>query len=363
MIAFFDARAGYLAHRSAIDAAIQRVLASGQLILGPEVEAFEREFAAFVGARHAIGVASGTDALTLALRALGIGPGDEVITVANAGVPPVAAIRAAGATPRFVDVLPGSLLIDPDAVARTLTARTRALVPVHLYGRPAPLDALLDIAQRQGVAIVEDCAHAHGARHRSRHVGTLGSIGCFSFYPTKNLGALGDAGMCVTDDSELAVRLRMERMYGFRNDEHAHCEGLNSRLDELQAAVLRVKLAHLDGALAARRRLADAYTDGLRSAPFRLPECEPPDEHAYHLYVIQTPARDAVQARLAQAAIVSRIHYPLPVHQMAAYRSHSPPPGALPVTERAAREVLSLPLFPELAAEDLERIVRVLAPG
>jgi hypothetical protein len=237
MIPVFDFRPGYERHRAEFDAAIARVLASGQLILGPEVRAFEEEFAGYVDAALGVGVASGTDALVLALRALGIGPGDEVITVANAGVPPVAAIRAAGATPRFVDVHPDTLLLDPGGLERACSERTRCILPVHLYGHPVEMDAILDFARSRGLRVVEDCAQAHGARHRGKPVGGFGEIGCFSFYPTKNLGAFGDAGMCVTDDPKLAESLRMLRMYGFRDDRHAHREGLNSRLDELQAAI------------------------------------------------------------------------------------------------------------------------------
>jgi len=361
MIPFFDARAGYLALQPALDAAVQRVLRSGILILGPEVAAFEQEFAAFVGAPHAVGVASGTDAITLALRALGVGPGDEVVTVANAGVPTVAAIRAALATPRFVDVQPGSLLMDPGRLPAVVNAHTRCIVPVHLYGQVAALEPIRAFARHHGLTVVEDCAHAHGARLHGQHVGTLGDVGCFSFYPTKNLGAFGDGGMCVTNRPEIAERLRMLRTYGFHGgDEHARVEGVNSRLDELQAAMLRVKLAQLPAALAARRRLARVYDAGLSAAYRRLPPETAGAEYAPHLYVIQSSERSRIVERLRQAEVGWRIHYPVPVHTMAAYAFLGYQAGDLPMTERAADTVLSLPLYPELSEAAVHQVIAVL---
>ena len=257
MIPFFDYRPHYQALRREIDEAVRRVIDSGRLILGPEVDAFEGEFASYVGTAGAVGVNSGTDALILALRALEVGPGDEVLTVANAGVPPVAAIRAVGALPRFVDVSPASLLLDPARLEQARTKRTRCVIPVHLYGRPAAMKQILEFASHHDLAVIEDCAQAHGARIDERHVGTFGSIGCFSFYPTKNLGAFGDGGAIVSNDPALLGRVRALRFYGFDAARSAQHEGVNSRLDELQAAILRVKLTHLEEDLASRRDLAE----------------------------------------------------------------------------------------------------------
>jgi len=329
-------------------------------VLGPEVAAFEREFAEYVGSPHAVGVGSGTDALVLAFKALEIGPGDEVITVANAGVPPVAAIRASGATPRFVDVQANSHVMDPDLLGAAITGRTRAILPVHLYGQPADLDAISRCASDRGLSLVEDCAQAHGARYRGAHVGGRGSFGCFSFYPTKNLGALGDGGMVVTGDAGRAEQLGMLRMYGYRDDRHAHCEGLMSRLDELQAAVLRVGLSHLDESLAARRALAQQYQEGLADCGYGVPHEMEGTTHAHHLFVIETPERARVTDALKRAGIGFAIHYPEPVHRMEAYGFLGYGPGDLPVSEASATRVLSLPLYPGLARDDVERVIEVL---
>jgi len=342
----FDPRPGNERHRAEIEAALRRVLDSGRLVLGPEVEAFEREFSAWVGAAHGVGVNSGTDAITLALRAVDVGAGDEVLTVANAGAPPVAAIRAAGAVPRFVDVDPATLLVDPAALAAAIGPRVRAVVPVHLYGQPAPLAAILEPARRAGIPVIEDCAQAHGARLDGRHVGAWGAVGCFSFYPTKNLGALGDGGLCVTDDPDLAARIRRLRMYGFDNDRSSIEEGVNSRLDELQAALLRVKLRGLDELLDERRRIAAGYRRALAgvSGVAPLDEC-PGVEHAMHLFVVRCAERAAVAARLDAAGVGWGVHYPVAAHLMPAYRRLGGGEGSLPVTEAACAEVLSLPLY------------------
>jgi dTDP-4-amino-4,6-dideoxygalactose transaminase len=362
-IAHFDHRPAYLELQAQIDEALGRVLLSRSLILGPEVRDFEREFAAYVGVPSAVGVASGTDALALALRALEVGPGDEVLTVANAGVPPVSAIRSVGAVPRFVDVDPETLLLDPARLEEAVTSRTRCVLPVHLYGQPAALDAILEVAGKHDLRVVEDCAQAHGARYGGRHVGGFGDVGCFSFYPTKNLGAFGDGGLCVTGDPAIEERLRMLRTYGFRGDRHAHCEGWNSRLDEVQAAVLRVKLRHLDEAIAARREIAARYREGLADCPVRIPGSTPRAEHAYHLFVVQSSERPRLIEALEQAGIGYGIHYPEPVHLMEAYAFLGCARGELPVSERASRTVLSLPLYPGLGAEAVERVVQTLRSG
>lgn len=361
MIPFFDYRPEYRRLRTDLDQAIARVLASGRLILGPEVEAFEREMAELAGAAHGVGVASGTDAIVLALRVLGVGAGDEVITVANAGAPPVAAIRAAGATPRFVDVEPGTLLMDPGALEAAIGERARAILPVHLYGQPAPLDEILAIAGRCGLPVVEDCAQAHGATYRGRPVGGQGRIGCFSFYPTKNLGAYGDGGMCVTGDAALAESLREQRMYGFRGDRESHVEGLNSRLDELQAAVLRVKLRSLAATNEERRHLAARYARGLAETAWRPVESAPGRGHVWHLHVVRGPGRERAMGALEAAGIGCGVHYPVAAHLMEAWRASGPGPGALPVTERACAQVLSLPLWPGLGERAVDEVVRALA--
>jgi len=358
MIPYFDYRPAYRRIKPEIDAALQRVLDSGRLILGPEVEAFEHEFAAFLGAPGAVGVNSGTDALILVLRALGLGAGDEVITTANCGVPPVAAIRAAGAQPRFVDVRPDTLLIDPGGLEQARSPRTRAVLAVHLYGQPADLDPLREFARRHGLSLVEDCAQAHGATYRGATVGTLGDAGCFSFYPTKNLGAYGDGGAVVSPDLDLLERVRRLRMYGFGSDRHAYVEGLNSRLDEMQAAILRVKLAHLAEDNAERRRLAERYLNRLRGAAgLRLPQTVANREHVYHLFVVQATDRAGLIEGLERDAVGYGIHYPEPVHLMQAYGFLGLGRGALPVSEQASRRVLSLPLYPGLETTAQDRVV------
>jgi dTDP-4-amino-4,6-dideoxygalactose transaminase len=351
----FDYRRELARYRAEVDDAVRRVLDSGILILGPEVAAFEREMARWLDVREAVGVNSGTDALAVALRALGIGQGDEVITVAAAGTPPISAIRQVGAVPRFVDVEPHSVLMDVPMLDRVRTPRTRCVIPIHLYGRMVPMEPVLSFAAAHGLRVVEDCAQAHGATWRGRAAGTFGDVGCFSFYPTKNLGAFGDGGIAVTNDADLAARMRAIRMYGFRGDRHAHVEGVNTRLDELQAAILRVKLAHLDRAVADRRELAARYRAGLAGAALELPPEDDEAIHAYHLFVVQTDARDRVTAELGRAGVGYGIHYPEPVHRMEAYVPLATPP--LPVTERAARRVLSLPLYPGLTAAEIDRVV------
>ena len=326
-----------------LNAAVQRVLMSGWYILGPELEAFEAELAAYHGKRHAVGVASGTDAIELALRALGIGQGDEVVTVSHTAVPTVCAIERAGATPVLVEVDPVTYTMDPVAAAQAITSRTRALLPVHLYGHPADMTALSELAARHGLAVLEDCAQAHGARWQGRLAGTMGDLGALSFYPTKNLGACGDAGAVLTDDAALAERLRRLRNYGQRQRYHHVEPGQNSRLDELQAAILRAKLGHLDEHNAVRRQLAGEYTDRLTGVV--TPASRPEADHVYHLYVVRHPDRDALRSALTAAGIQTLVHYPIPVHLQPAYARLGRGSGSLPTTERLAREVISLPLF------------------
>jgi len=371
MIPLFDPRPLHARLGPELDAAIARVVASGRFVLGPEVEAFEREFAARLGIRAAVGVGSGTDALILALRAVGVGSGDEVITVGNAGFPTVAAIRAIGARAVLVDVDARTLLLDPARLEAARTPATRAIVPVHLYGQCADMAAIGAFADLHALAVVEDAAQAHGATCGGRPAGTFGRIGCFSFYPTKNLGALGDGGAAVTGDPALEERLRRLRTYGWLDDRaHPGLEGVNSRLDELQAAVLRVKLAHLDDALAERRALAERYTAALggsersdgsaRSNPF-LPVEAPGRRHAWHLYVVRPRDRARATAALDRAGIGWGVHYPTAVHENPAYAAGVRVAGDLRVTERACRTVLSLPLWPGLGAEQADAVAGALA--
>lgn len=358
-IPFNDLRRQYQARQAEFDAAVHRVLASGWYILGEEVAAFETEFAAYCGVAHAIGVANGTQAITLALQAVGVGPGDEVITVANAGIPGVVAILATGARPVFADVDPMTANLDPAAAEVVITPRTRAILPVHLYGRPAALDDLLTLAKRHHLKLVEDCAQAHGATIRGRKVGSFGHAAAFSFYPTKNLGAMGDGGAVVTDDPEVADRLRRLRVYGWRQQYYSEIAGgTNSRLDELQAALLRVKLRYLEIDNARRRALAAHYTAGLANTELTLPDDGAPDTpHVYHLYVVQSRERDQLRTLLQAAGIGTAIHYPLPAHLQPPYRELGGGPGSLPVTERLAQTVLSLPIFPELTDQEVEQVI------
>jgi len=351
-------RAQVAAHRAEIDAAIARVLEAGRYILGDETRAFEREFAEYVGVAHGVGVGSGTEALHLALRACDIGPGDEVITVAHTAVATVAAIDMTGATPVLVDIDPAAYTLDPRLLDRAVTPRTKAVVPVHLYGMAADLEPILDIARRRGLRVVEDCAQAHGATYRGRRVGAWGDIAAFSFYPTKNLGALGDGGLVATHDAALAERVRRLREYGWVERYVSAVGGWNSRLDELQAAVLRVKLRYLDGDNARRRALAAIYDASLPSTMPR--PAARGGEHVYHLYVIRHPHRDHLARDLRARGIDTGIHYPVPVHLQPAYRGRLGNAGWLPETERAAREILSLPMYPELAEEQVRQVAQAI---
>ncbi len=364
MIPQTDPKGGYLAQRAEIDAAIARVLEGGHYILGPEVAALEREFAAYIGVRHGVGVASGTDALVLALKAIGVEPADYVVTVSHTAVASVAAIELAGARPLLIDIEPRTFTMDAAELERALAAppgRIAAVVPVHLYGQPADLDAILPLARRHGARVVEDCAQSHGALSGENRAGSRGDVAAFSFYPTKNLGALGDGGMVVTADEALAERLRALREYGWRERYVSDIAGANSRLDEVQAAVLRVKLGRLDADNARRAALAAAYDRGLAGLALDLPARRAGASHVFHQYVVRSPARDALRDRLARRGIGTNIHYPLPVHLQPAYRGRlATGPSGLGESERAAREVLSLPLYPELDDGALAEVVAAL---
>jgi dTDP-4-amino-4,6-dideoxygalactose transaminase len=353
-----DLPAQYQSIRAEIDAAIARVLAGGIFILGEEVEHFEQEFAGYCGVQHAAAVASGTDALRLALLACGVGPGDEVITVSHTSVATVAAIEQTGARPILVDVDPLRFTLDPDRLTSVLSPRTRAIIPVHLYGCPANLAPILEIAGRRHIFVVEDCSQAHGALFHAQKVGSWGHISAFSFYPTKNLGAYGDAGAVVTNDPALARQVRLLRQYGWEKRNLSILKGFNTRMDDLQAAVLRVKLNYLDAWNTRRRRLADLYTSLLAANGLILPSQPEGVTHIYHQYVVRHPRRDQLRQHLEQNGIQTSIHYPLPVHLQPAYANLGYQPGDLPQTELAAQHILSLPLYPELSEEAVRRVSR-----
>ena len=346
MIPFLDLRAGYDELRPEIDAAISRVLDSGMYILGEEVAAFEREYAAYCGCKHAIGVANGLDALHLALRAMGVGPGDEVIVPSNTYIATWLAVSQCGATPVPVEPVEGTSNLDPALIEAAITPRTKAILPVHLYGQPADLDPILAVAARHGLRVLEDGAQAQGARYKGQRIGGHGDAVAWSFYPGKNLGAYGDAGAITTNDDALAEQLRVLRNYGSRVKYVNDVQGWNSRLDPLQAAVLRVKLAHLDDWNARRRAIAARYLDGLRDAGVALPEVPEWAEPAWHLFVVRSERRDALQARLGEAGIGTLIHYPLPPHRQQAYAELAFSADAFPIANRLADQLLSLPIGP-----------------
>jgi dTDP-4-amino-4,6-dideoxygalactose transaminase len=353
--------ANYLAHRDEIDEAIRRTLESGWYILGVEVASFEKEFAAYLGASHAVGMSSGTAALYLALRACDIGPGDTVLTVSHTAVATVAAIELTGATPLLVDIEPAFFTMSVDALEETIRGyqgTLKAVVPVHIYGHPAQMTDIMRIAARYGLRVIEDCAQAHGAEWEGRKVGTFGDVAAFSFYPTKNLGALGDGGAVVTGDEDLARRLRMLREYGWEQRYVSKTAGVNSRLDELQAAILRVKLCHLDEDNRRRAKAAAFYSSALTAHEgLTVPESSSLARHVYHQYVIRAEAREALRTFLREHGIGTAIHYPVPVHQQPAYAGRLPIPAPLRETELAAREILSLPIFPEISEDQLTNVI------
>jgi len=348
--------------REELTAAIAGVLDSGRFILGEQVLGFEREFADSLGASQAIGVGSGTDAIEIALRALGIGPGDEVVTQANTCVPTVAAIERAGADPVLCDVLPDTATIDPGSLEAAIGPRTAAAIPVHLYGQCADMGRIGQIASGKGLALVEDCAQAHGARFEGRPAGTIGDLGCFSFYPTKNLGALGDAGAVVTSDERLAERVNRLRQYGrVGRDQHIEA-GINSRLDELQAAILRVKLPRLEPNNQRRAEIAARYEVALAdSETLRPVTCLERSQHVWHLFVIRTENREDLRRRLARAGIETLVHYPYAVHQQPAYKHLAKGPVPLGNAELLAGEVVSLPLYPELTGREIGLVETALS--
>jgi dTDP-4-amino-4,6-dideoxygalactose transaminase len=360
MIPFIDLKAQYQSIREEILAAVDQTLSSTQWILGDEVEAFEHEFAEYSGAKIGIGVNSGTSALHLALLAADIGPGDEVITVASTFVATVAAIDYTGATPVFVDVDPITLNMDPNLVESAITSRTKVILPVHLHGQSADLEPILDIAKRHGLIVIEDAAQAHSAEYKGQRVGSIGHMGCFSFYPGKNLGACGEGGMVVTDNPDFSERIRLLRDWGQERKYHHVHKGFNYRMEGLQASILRVKLRHLDAWTEARRELARYYDELLSDSNILLPVEMPNSRHVYHVYAIRVSERDRIQKALEARGIATGIHYPIPVHLQKAYSEYGYGQGDLPVTEAAAALLLSLPMFGELTRSQVAEVCAAL---
>lgn len=346
-------------HQAEYEAAALRVLRSGWYMLGPEVEAFEHAFAAYVGRKYCVGVNSGLDALTLAVRALGIGAGDEVLVPANTYIATVLAITANGATPVFVE--PDEYFtIDAAKIEDAITERTKAILVVHLYGQATKMDDVCRIAKAHGLHLLEDCAQSHGARFGGTMTGAFGDAGCFSFYPTKNLGAFGDAGAVVTDDAELARTLRMLRNYGSEKKYYNKLVGVNSRLDELQAALLHTKLGHLDELIAERERIAAAYLDGMHNPAVKLPKTRANANHVWHQFVVQTEDRDGFQQYLADHGIKTVIHYPIPPHLAECYESLGHKSGDYPIAEKMAKTVLSLPMFNGMREEEVQYVIETV---
>lgn len=363
-----DPRASYRESAAEILAAVQGVLDGGRYILGSEVTRFEKEFARYIGVNHGIGVASGTDALLLALKAVGVGEGDAVVTVSHTVSATLSAIRQAGATPVLVDIDPDTYVLDPQRLADTLRGlarsrrplslkRVRAVVPVHLYGHCADLSAIASICREHNIALIEDCAQAHGAEYSNRRAGSFGDLAAFSFYPTKNLGAIGDGGAVVTKQAKLADAVRSLREYGWKRRYVSEVNGYNSRLDEVQAAVLRIKLRRLDAGNSRRRAIASRYQKQLQGAGLLLPFVADDCKHVYHQYVVRTPGRDQLKLKLQRKGIGTLIHYPVPTHLQPAFRGQILiGSGGLSQTERVAREVLSLPVFPQLSDDQVGRV-------
>jgi dTDP-4-amino-4,6-dideoxygalactose transaminase len=360
MIKFLDLIQVNSRFESDIQAAVHRVIKSGWYLLSDECENFEREFAAFCDAEHCVGVANGLDALTLCLRALDIGPGDEVLVPSNTFIATWLAVSSVGATPIPVEPTEATFNIDPDSIEAAITARTKAIMPVHLYGQPADLAPILEIAQRHGLRVIEDAAQAHGARYRGKRIGAHGDAVCWSFYPGKNLGALGDGGGVTTDNAAIAARLRVLRNYGSRVKYQHEELGVNSRLDEIQAAVLRVKLPSMDADNLHRARIAKAYTEGLQGFALALPMVPAYAEPVWHLYVVRHPQRDLLAKLLSEAGLATVIHYPVSPHLQPAYANLNIVQGSLPIAEQLQVEVLSLPIGPCQSDLDTQKVIRIV---
>ena len=361
MIPYVDLKAQYHSIKSEIDAAVLRVLESSQFILGEEVAAFEREFASYCQAPDSVAANSGTSALHMALLAAGIGAGDEVITTPYTFVATVAAIRYTGARPVFVDIEPDYFTIDALKIESAITARTRAIIPVHLYGQPADMDPILDLARRRGLTVIEDAAQAHGSEYHGRRCGSLAEIAAFSFYPGKNLGAYGEGGALTTLRAEIAATCRTLRDWGQEKRYEHRLKGFNYRMDGIQGAILRVKLRHLEAWTEQRRRVASWYGEVLDRETLRVPKERPGCRHVYHVYVVRSEARDQLRAALTREGIQTGIHYPIPVHLQAAHADLGHHVGDFPIAEAAAREVLSLPIFPEMTRGQVEAVAAVVS--
>jgi dTDP-4-amino-4,6-dideoxygalactose transaminase len=359
-VPFLDLKQQYLGIRDEIWSAVTAVFESTHYVLGPEVAAFEEEFAAYCGVRHAVAVNSGTSALHCALMAAGIGPGDEVITVPCTFIATVAAVVYTGAKPVLIDVDPVSYTMDPSQVEDAISPRTKAILPVHLYGSPAAMDPILEIARRRGLIVIEDAAQAHGAQYRGRRCGSMGDLGCFSFYPGKNLGAYGEGGMVTTDHADLARKIRMLRDWGAEKKYQHVLKGFNYRMEAVQGAVLRVKLRYLEGWIEARRTHAAAYQTLLADSDLVLPVETPGNRHVYHVYAVLSPARDVLMESLRARGVQTGLHYPDPVHLLPAYTDLEYRLGDFPVSERIAKQELSLPMFPELTDEQIEEVAHAV---
>jgi len=355
-----DLVAQYHTIKKDVLAAFEDVLEHMQLFLGPQCQAFEHDFASYCGSEYGVGVSSGTEALELALRACNIGPGDEVITVANTFIATVEAIALVGATPVFVDMEPDTYTLDHRQLDQVLTERTRAIIPVHLYGQSADMQPVLDFAHKHGLRVIEDASQAHGATYAGRRVGSMGDIGCFSLYYSKNLGAYGEAGICVTNDGELAERLRLFRDHGSRVRYQHEVMGTNGRLDELQAAVLQIKMPYLERWNDARRAIAHIYDEQLRGVVETIPVVRSWAEHVYYVYVVQVPARDQFRQRLQQQGVSTGVHYPVPLHLQPACAPYGYKRGMFPVTEAASERIVSLPIYPEMTQEQCEYVVQTV---
>jgi len=360
-IPLVDLQAQYHSIKAEMDAAVLSVLESGRFILGPNVAALEEEVAAYLGVKHAIGVASGTDALVIALRALGVGQGDEVIVPAYSFFATAGAVLSVGARPAFVDVQAGTYLLDVEKIEAAITSKSKAIIPVHLYGQPADMDEILSLARAHGLAVLEDNAQAFGAAYKGRKTASLGDIGCLSFFPTKNLGGYGDGGMVTTNDDDLAERMRMLRTHGWKKKYFPEMLGYNSRLDELQAAILRVKLPHVDEWNARRYAHAQTYTRFLSDLGLVPPMEAPNRTHVYHLYMVAFQRREEVQRRLKEAGIASDVYYPQPLHLTEPCRALGYRAGQFPLAEQASRELLALPLYPELVQEQIRWVCEALS--
>ncbi|MCL7410160.1 DegT/DnrJ/EryC1/StrS family aminotransferase [Marivivens donghaensis] len=360
MIPFLDLGAAYRELKTEIDAAIHRVIDSGWYILGPEVDAFEAEWATYCDAKHSVGLANGLDALVLALRSLDVGPGDEVIVPSNTYIATWLAVSTVGAKPIPVEPDPDTHNIDTTLIAPAITRRTKVILPVHLYGQPADMDPILDLARKHGIAVVEDAAQAHGARYKGKRIGAHSDVVCWSFYPGKNLGALGDGGAITTNRADLADRIRVLRNYGSRVKYVNEVQGVNSRLDPIQAAVLRVKLRHLDNWTERRRTIADHYNSALQDTGLKLTNVPIWADPVWHLYVVRSPNRDVLQKHLMDNDVGTLIHYPIPPHMQKAYSELQLDPEALPVARDLAKEVLSLPIGPQLLPEDVTHVINAI---